>query len=162
MTNYDSEFDALLGRGRVYDSAEQLRATPAGTPIADAEGGHWIRGYNDPAEPRWRHQAAPQLIWIGIGGGHDRRQSAEIPLPAAHAATDDFWPTTLLEGPLTPVSIGSIPGGHVGPIPGSIGSIPGGCVGGNPGLSVRAAVENGISANGEVTADANLLKDLGN
>lgn len=133
MTNYDSEFDALLGRGRVYDSAAQLRATPAGTPITDAEGGHWIRGYNDPAEPRWRRQAAPRLIWIGVGGGHDRRQS-EISLPAAHAATEDFWPTTLLEGPLTPVSIGSIPGG---------------CVGGNPGLSVWAAGDNGIAADGD-------------
>lgn len=54
MTSYDSEFDALLGRGHVYDSAAHLRATPAGTPITDAEGGHWIYGYNDPAEPRWR------------------------------------------------------------------------------------------------------------
>ncbi|KLN71635.1 hypothetical protein AS032_32230 [Rhodococcus qingshengii] len=122
---------------------------PAGTPMIDAEGGHWIRGYNDPAEPRWRRQAAPRLIWIGVGDGHDRCQSSEIALPAVHAATEDFWPTTLLEGPLNPVSIGSIPGGHVGPTPGSIGSIPGGCVGGNPGLSVRAAGDNEIATDGD-------------
>lgn len=126
MTNYDSEFDAVLNRGRVYDSAAQLRATPEGTPITDAEGGHWIRGFNDPAEPRWRRRTAPRLIWIGVGGGHDRRQSSEISLPATHAVTEDFWPTTLLDGP--PPSM-------------AIESIPGACIGGNPGLSVWDAVE---------------------
>ncbi len=30
MTSYESDFDAALNQGRVYDSAEQLRATPEG------------------------------------------------------------------------------------------------------------------------------------
>lgn len=98
MTSYESDFDAALNRGRVYDSAEQLRATPEGTPIADAEGRHWIRGFNDPAERRWRRRKAPRLIWVEIGGDHRRCPSSEIPLPATHAATEDFWPTTLVEG----------------------------------------------------------------
>lgn len=121
MTSYESDFDAALNRGRVYDSAEQLRATPEGTPIADAEGRHWIRGFNDPAERRRRRRKAPRLIWVEIGGDHRRCPSSEIPLPATHAATEDFWPTTLVEGSGTPVSIGAIAGG---------------CIGGNPGLSL--------------------------
>ncbi|MFF1945991.1 hypothetical protein ACFVWF_28045 [Rhodococcus qingshengii] len=125
MTSYDSEFDAVLSRGCVYDSAAQLRATPAGTPITDAEGGHWIRGFDDPAERRWQRRTAPRLIWVGIGaimtGARPRRS-----LPATHVATEDFWPTTLLEGP--PPSM-------------SMGSISGACIGGNPGFSVWDAVE---------------------
>ncbi|ROZ52763.1 hypothetical protein EEB12_28305 [Rhodococcus sp. WS1] len=121
MASYESDFDAALGRGRIYDSAEQLRATPEGTPITDAQGRHWIRGFNDPAERRWRRRKAPRLIWVGIGGHHDRCPSSEILLPATHASTEDFWPTTLVEGSGTPISIGSIAGG---------------CVGGNPGLSL--------------------------
>lgn len=126
MTSYESDFDAALNRGRVCDSAEQLRATPEGTPIADAEGRHWIRGFNDPAERRWRRRKAPRLIWVEIGGDHRRCPSSEIPLPATHAATEDFWPTTLVEGSGTPVSIGAIAGG---------------CVGGNPGLSLWNGAE---------------------
>ncbi len=82
---------------------------------------HWIRGFNDPAERRWRRRKAPRLIWVCIGGAHDRCLSSEIPLPATQAATEDFWPTTLVEGSGTPISIGAIAGG---------------CVGGNPGLSL--------------------------
>ncbi|MFF1555783.1 hypothetical protein ACFVX3_32705 [Rhodococcus erythropolis] len=37
--SYESDFDAALNRGRVYGSAEQLRATPEGTPITDAQAG---------------------------------------------------------------------------------------------------------------------------
>ncbi len=81
MTSYESDFDAVLNRGRVYGSAEQLRATTEGTPIADAEGRHWIRGFNDPAERRWRRRKAPRLIWVEIGGDHRRCPSSEIPLP---------------------------------------------------------------------------------
>lgn len=58
---------------------------------------------------------------MGVGGAHDRRPSFEIPLPALHAATEGFWPTALVEGSVTPVSIGAIAGG---------------CVGGNPSLSL--------------------------
>ena len=126
MAGYESDFDAALNRGRVYDSAEQLRATPEGTPITDAQGRHWIRGFNDPAERRWRRRKAPRLIWVEIGGDHRRCPSSEIPLPATHAATEDFWPTTLVEGSETPVSIGAIAGG---------------CVGGNPGLSLWNGAE---------------------
>lgn len=126
MTSYESDFDAALNRGRVYDRAEQLRATSEGTPITDAEGRHWIRGFNDPAERRWRRRKAPRLIWVEIGGDHRRCPSSEIPLPATHAATEDFWPTTLVEGSGTPVSIVSIAGG---------------CVGGNPGLSLWNGAE---------------------
>lgn len=126
MTSYESDFDAALNRGRVYDSAEQLRATPEGTPIADAEGRHWIRGFNDPAERRWRRRKAPRLIWVEIGGDHGRCPSSEISLPATHTATEDFWPTTLVEGSGAPVSIGAIDGG---------------CVGGNPGLSLWNGAE---------------------
>lgn len=120
MASYESDFDAALNRGRVYGSAEQLRATPEGTPITDAQGRHWIRGFNDPAERRWRRRKAPRLIWVGIGGAHDRCPSSEIPLPATYAAIEDFW---------TPVSIGAI------------GAIAGGCVGGNPGLSLWNGAE---------------------
>ncbi len=63
---------------------------------------------------------------MGIGGHHDRCPSSEIPLPATYAATEDFWPTTLVEGSGTPVSIGAIAGG---------------CVGGNPGLSLWSGAE---------------------
>ncbi|MFI8664388.1 hypothetical protein ACIGKR_30670 [Rhodococcus qingshengii] len=126
MASYESDFGAALNRGRVYDSAEQLRATPEGTPITDAQGRHWIRGFNDPAERRWRRRRAPRLIWVGIGGAHVRCPSSEIPLPATYAATEDFWPTTLVEGSGTPVSIGAISGG---------------CVGGNPGLSLWNGAE---------------------
>ena len=102
MTSYESDFARALNRGRVYDSAEQLRATAEGTPITDAQGRHSIRGFNDPAERRWRHRKAPRLIWVEIGGAHDRRTSSEIPLPARHAATEDFWSTTPVEGSVTP------------------------------------------------------------
>ncbi|MFF1555782.1 hypothetical protein ACFVX3_32700 [Rhodococcus erythropolis] len=61
-----------------------------------------------------------------IRGEHARRPSSEIPLPARHAATEDFWPTTLVEGSGTPVPIGAIAGG---------------CVGGNPGLSLGNGAE---------------------
>lgn len=121
MASYESDFARALNRGRVYSSAEQLRATPEGTPITDAQGRHWIRGFNDPSERRWRRRKAPRLIWVGIGGAHDRCPSSEIPLPATYASTEDFWPTTLVEGSGTPISIGAIAGG---------------CVGGNPGLSL--------------------------
>lgn len=33
MTSYESDFGAALNRGRVYDSAEQLRATPEGREV---------------------------------------------------------------------------------------------------------------------------------
>jgi hypothetical protein len=62
MASYESDFDASLGRGRVYDSAEQPRVTPEGTPITDAQGQHWIRGFNDLAERRWRRRKGPRLI----------------------------------------------------------------------------------------------------
>ncbi|MFC8935700.1 hypothetical protein ACFT1A_26780 [Rhodococcus sp. NPDC057135] len=114
MASYESDFARALNRGRVYDSAEQLRATPEGTPITDAQGRHWIRGFNDPAERRWRRRKAPRLIWVGIGGDHDRCPSSEIPLPATHAAIEDFWSTTLVEGSVPAVSIGAIAGGCVG------------------------------------------------
>lgn len=63
---------------------------------------------------------------MGIGGAHDRCPSSEIPLPATHASTEDFCPTTLVEGSGTPVSIGAIAGG---------------CVGGNPGFSLGNEAE---------------------
>ena len=126
MASYESDFDAALNRGRVYDRAEQLRTTPEGTLITDAQGRHWIRGFNDPAERRWRRRKAPRLIWVEIGGEYDRCPSSEIPLPATYAATEDFWPTTLVEGSETPVSIGAIAGG---------------CVGGNAGLSLWNGAE---------------------
>lgn len=126
MASYESDFARALNRGRVYDSAEQLRATAEGTPITDAQGRHWIRGFYDPAERRWRRRKAPRLIWVGIGGHHDRCPSSEIPLPATHAAIEDFWSTTLVEGSGTPISIGAIAGG---------------CVGGNPGLSLWSGAE---------------------
>lgn len=126
MASYESDFARALNRWRVYDSAEQLRATPEGTPITDAQGWHWIRGFNDPAERRWRRRKAPRLIWVRIGGDHDRCPSSEIPLPATHAAIEDFWSTTLVEGSVPAVSIGSIAGG---------------CVGGNPGFSLGNGAE---------------------
>lgn len=129
MASYESDFARALNRGSVYDSAEQLCATPEGTPITDTQGRHWIRGFNDPAERRCRRRKAPRLIWVGIGGAHDRCPSSEIPLPATHAATEDFWPTALVEGSVPAVSIGSI------------GSIAGGCVGGNSGLSLGNEAE---------------------
>ncbi|WP_208722242.1 hypothetical protein [Rhodococcus qingshengii] len=116
MASYESDFDAALNRGRVYDSAEQLRATPEGTPITDAQGRHWIRGFNDPSERRWRRRKAPGLIWVGIGGAHDRCPSSEIPLPARRGHR------RLLDHDLR-----GRPGDAV-----SIGAIAGGCVGGNP------------------------------
>ena len=131
MTSDENEFDAALNRGRVYDNAAQLRAIAEGTPITDSEGRHWIRGFNDPAERRWRRRQAPRLIWVEIGGGHDRRPSSEIPLPARRAVIEDFWPTTLVEGSGIPMSIGAIAGG---------------CVGGDPGLALWTAVENGLGA----------------
>lgn len=98
MASCESDFDAAVNRGRVYDSAEQLRATPEVTPITDAQGRHWIRGFNDPAERRWRRRKAPRLIWVEIGGNHRRCPSSEIPLPATYAATEDLWSTTFVEG----------------------------------------------------------------
>ncbi|MFI8664720.1 hypothetical protein ACIGKR_32370 [Rhodococcus qingshengii] len=129
MASYESDFARAFNRGHVYDSAEQLRATPEGTLNTDAQGRHWIRGFNDPAERRWRRRKAPRLIWVGIGGDHDRCPSSEIPLPTTHAAIEEFWPTTRAEGSVTPVSIGAI------------GAIAGGCVGGNPGLSLGNEAE---------------------
>lgn len=38
MASYESDFARALNRGRVYDSAGQLRVTPEGTPITDAQG----------------------------------------------------------------------------------------------------------------------------
>lgn len=108
MTSDEKGFDAVLNRGRVYDNAAQLRAIPVGTPITDAQGQHWIRGFNDPAERRRRRRQAPRLIWVEIGGDHDWRPSSESPLPARRAVIEDFWPTTLVEGSGTPVSIGAI------------------------------------------------------
>ncbi|AZI65465.1 MULTISPECIES: hypothetical protein [Rhodococcus] len=119
MTSDESEFNTALNRGRVYDCAAQLRTAPQGTPITDATGRHWIRGFNDPTERRWRRRKAPRLIWVGIGGDQDRCPSSEIPLPARHTTTEAFWaldglPTTLLETSQTPFSIGAIAGGWVG------------------------------------------------
>ena len=119
MTSCESDFAQVFNRGRVFGSAEQLRATPEGTPIPDSEGRHWIRGFNDPAERRWRRRKAPRLIWVGIGDDHDHRPSSEIPLPARHATTEDFWPTILVEGSVISVSIGPIAGGCVGGYPAS-------------------------------------------
>ena len=95
MARHEGDFARALNRGCVYDSAEQLRATPEGTPITDAPGQYWIRGFNGPAERRWRRRKAPRLIWVEIGGEHDRRPSFAIPLPARHAATEDLGPRPL-------------------------------------------------------------------
>lgn len=131
MASNENDFNAALNRGRVYDSAAQLRTAPQGTPITDAIGRPWIRGFNDPTERRWRRRKAPRLIWVGIGIDHGRCPSSEIPLPARHTTTEDFWvrdglPTTLLEGTLTPFPVGAITGG---------------CVGGAPAVSLRTAAE---------------------
>lgn len=73
--------------------------------------------------------ATPKGAAADLGGNRGRPPPVPVfrdPLPATHAATEDFWPTTLVEGSGTPVSIGAIAGG---------------CVGGNPGLSLWNGAE---------------------
>lgn len=127
MTDYETEFQTALNHGRIYATVAQLREAPEGTPITDSEGRHWIRGFNDATERRWRRRKAPRLIWVRISGDQARCPSSEIPLPARYTAIEDFWTVagspTLVEGPPTPFPIGSIAGGCVG-------AIVGGCVGG--------------------------------
>lgn len=114
MTDDNDEFGTARDLGRTYATVDQLRTAPEGTPIRDAKGRHWIRGFNDATEPRWHRRKAPRLIWLGIGVDGDRSPSSEVPLPATQVAAQDFWPTALVEGALPAATIGSIAGGSVG------------------------------------------------